>query len=122
MVVIHSLSLSEYSKVLENNQEEVNVLVKEILIGVTNFFRDPAFFEKLKQKVDELSMTTNDLSNFLSSTMIGIIFVDSNLNIRKFTRRMISKSNYAVTPQLLKKEAEGVITFETMFEDHLLNH
>ena len=50
MVVIHSLSLSEYSKVLESNQEEVNVLVKEILIGVTNFFRDPVFFEKLKQK------------------------------------------------------------------------
>ena len=30
-------------------------------------------------------MMTNDLSNFLSSTMIGILFVDSNLNIRKFT-------------------------------------
>ena len=28
---------------------------------------------------------TNDLSNFLSSTMIGILFVDGNLNIRKFT-------------------------------------
>ena len=26
----------------------MNILVKEILIGVTNFFRDPAFFEKLK--------------------------------------------------------------------------
>ena len=30
-------------------------------------------------------MLTNDLSIFLSSTMIGILFVDSNLNIRKFT-------------------------------------
>ena len=30
-------------------------------------------------------MLTNDLSNFLSSTMIGILFVDSDLNIRKFT-------------------------------------
>ena len=28
---------------------------------------------------------TNDLSNFLSSTMIGILFVDGDLNIRKFT-------------------------------------
>ena len=28
-------------------------------------------------------MLTNDLSNFLSSTMIGILFVDGNLNIRK---------------------------------------
>ena len=36
-------------------------------------------------KLDELTMMTNDLSNFLSSTMIGILFVDSNLNIRKFT-------------------------------------
>ena len=36
-------------------------------------------------KLDELTMMTNDLSNFLSCTMIGILFVDSNLNIRKFT-------------------------------------
>ena len=36
-------------------------------------------------KLDELTMMTNDLSNFLSSTMIRILFVDSNLNIRKFT-------------------------------------
>ncbi len=36
-------------------------------------------------KLDELTMMTDDLSNFLSSTMIGILFVDSNLNIRKFT-------------------------------------
>lgn len=36
-------------------------------------------------RLDELTMMTNDLSNFLSSTMIGILFVDSNLNIRKFT-------------------------------------
>ena len=38
-----------------------------------------------QQKVDELTVMTNDLSNFLSSTMIGILFVDGNLNIRKFT-------------------------------------
>ena len=38
-----------------------------------------------QQKLDELTMMDNDLSNFLSSTMIGILFVDSKLNIRKFT-------------------------------------
>ena len=38
-----------------------------------------------RQKLDELSMMANDLSNFLASTMIGILFVDSRLNIRKFT-------------------------------------
>ena len=40
---------------------------------------------EFQQKVDELTTMTNDLSNFLSSTMIGILFVDGNLNIRKFT-------------------------------------
>lgn len=38
-----------------------------------------------EQKLDELTDTTNDLTNFLSSTMIGILFLDNNLNIRKFT-------------------------------------
>ena len=38
-----------------------------------------------QQKVEELTTMTNDLSNFLSSTMIGILFVDGKLNIRKFT-------------------------------------
>ena len=38
-----------------------------------------------EQKLDELTDTTNDLTNFLSSTMIGILFLDDNLNIRKFT-------------------------------------
>lgn len=51
MVVTHSRSLSEYVEMLENDAEEVQVLVKEILIGVTNFFRDPSFFEKLKYNV-----------------------------------------------------------------------
>lgn len=51
MVVTHTTSLPEYVKFLSNNAEEGKILVKEILIGVTNFFRDPAFFEKLKNTV-----------------------------------------------------------------------
>lgn len=51
MVVTHSKSLAEYVNLLEADTEEVRVLVKEILIGVTNFFRDPSFFEKLKYNV-----------------------------------------------------------------------
>ena len=48
MMVNHCASLDEYARHLDRDPEEVNTLVKEILIGVTNFFRDPAFFEKLK--------------------------------------------------------------------------
>ena len=48
IVVTHSASLAEFARLLGNNPEEVNTLIKEVLIGVTNFFRDPDFFEKLK--------------------------------------------------------------------------
>lgn len=51
MVVTHSTNLQEYVNLLGENAEEANILVKEILIGVTNFFRDPAYFERLKRKV-----------------------------------------------------------------------
>ena len=51
MLVTHTSSLSEFARLLGDNPEEVTTLVKEILIGVTNFFRDPAFFEKLKYNV-----------------------------------------------------------------------
>lgn len=48
MLVTHCSSLTEFARVLGNSSEEVNILIKEILIGVTNFFRDAPFFEKLK--------------------------------------------------------------------------
>ena len=48
MLVTHSINLAEFAHLLGDNPDEVQILIKEILIGVTNFFRDPAFFEKLK--------------------------------------------------------------------------
>lgn len=41
MVVTHNRNFSEYVKYLRNNQEEARMLAKEVLIGVTSFFRDP---------------------------------------------------------------------------------
>ncbi len=60
---------------LQSSNEELQSVNEELYTVNTEY----------QQKLDELTMMTNDLSNFLSSTMIGILFVDSNLNIRKFT-------------------------------------
>ena len=48
MLVTHTSTLAEFARLLGDSPEEVSVLTREIFIGVTNFFRDPAFFEKLK--------------------------------------------------------------------------
>jgi two-component system CheB/CheR fusion protein len=42
---------------------------------------------ELKSKVDEISRTNTDLQNLMTSTDIGVVFLDRNLNIKRFTPR-----------------------------------
>lgn len=50
MVVAHQNNLEDFVNLLESDEEEARILGREILIGVTNFFRDAAYFDKLKYK------------------------------------------------------------------------
>lgn len=40
--------MADYVDLLQNNPEEIDLLFKELIIGVTNFFRDPEAFVHLK--------------------------------------------------------------------------
>lgn len=51
MMLTHRDRLSDYVDFLYESPEEVRILSKEVLIGVTSFFRDPEFFQSLKEKV-----------------------------------------------------------------------
>lgn len=51
MAVNQVKSIEEYFHFLQRNRDEVNILFKELLIGVSNFFRDPDAFEALKKMV-----------------------------------------------------------------------
>ena len=49
---VHQISnISDYVRFLQEGEHEVEILFKELLIGVTNFFRDPQAFDALKEKV-----------------------------------------------------------------------
>ncbi len=49
---VHNIEdLPHYARFLQEHPEEVQSLFKELLIGVTSFFRDPEAFEILKKKV-----------------------------------------------------------------------
>lgn len=50
MMLTHKESLSDYVDFLFDDSEEVKILSKDVLIGVTSFFRDPDFFQILKEK------------------------------------------------------------------------
>jgi len=46
---IHQIDrIAAYVRYLQENSQELELLFKELLIGVTNFFRDPAAWEQLK--------------------------------------------------------------------------
>ncbi len=51
MSVTRSNSVPEYLVFLKNNPAEPKSLFQDLLIGITNFFRDPAVFAFLKKKV-----------------------------------------------------------------------
>ncbi len=51
IVVTHNRNLREYVNYLTNNPEEAKILAKEVLIGVTSFFRDTDYFDVLKTRV-----------------------------------------------------------------------
>ena len=49
---LHQLdSIADYLRYLQESPQEIQLLFKELLIGVTNFFRDPAAWELLCTKV-----------------------------------------------------------------------
>ncbi len=58
-----SPDLDRYVQRLERDHDELDVLYRDLLIGVTRFFRDPEVFELLQQKIfpDLLQRTPRDI-------------------------------------------------------------
>ena len=49
---IHQIEkLSNYVRFIQENPKETEILFKELLIGVTSFFRDPEVWDKLKENI-----------------------------------------------------------------------
>jgi len=49
---VHQIDkIATYVRFLQENPKELDILFKELLIGVTNFFRDNAVWEKLKENI-----------------------------------------------------------------------
>ena len=51
LVITHNQNLREYVSYIKSNPDEARLLAKEVLIGVTSFFRDSEYFDVLKETV-----------------------------------------------------------------------
>lgn len=70
--------LQSTNEELETSKEELQSVNEEIVTVNT----------ELQGKIDELAQAYDDMNNLLASTEIGTIFLDSNLNIKRFTPSM----------------------------------
>lgn len=79
--------LQSTNEELETSKEELQSTNEELITVNT----------ELQNKVDELSQANSDISNLLGSTQIGTIFLDTNLNIKRFTPAVINIFNLIQT-------------------------
>lgn len=69
---IHRLAeLAAYAEVLEGNPQEADLLFKELLIGVTSFFRDPSAWECMVEEALPQLLEQRDSKEHLRAWVIG---------------------------------------------------
>lgn len=62
---VHQIeNMSLYLRYLQENPYEIDILFKELLINVTNFFRDDESFDSLKTNLKSLIEQKSDVDNF----------------------------------------------------------
>ena len=79
--------LQSTNEEMETSKEELQSTNEELITVNT----------ELQKKVEELSNTNNDISNLLGSTEIGTIFLDTRLNIKRYTPAMTAIFNLIQT-------------------------
>jgi len=109
-MAVHQISkINEYIKLLQKNSDEVRALFRDMIITVTNFFRDPEAFKALKEKaVTDIVRNKNINSNIRiwipgcatgeEAYSIAIVFAEvmdelkKKLNIQIFATDIDSKT------------------------------
>ncbi len=69
--ITQQISVAAYLNYLQADTEEINLLFKDLLIGVTHFFRDPEAFEELRDRVVSPLVERSDADNSLRVWVAG---------------------------------------------------
>jgi chemotaxis methyl-accepting protein methylase len=71
MGVHHIDSINEYVRYLKKNEQEIVLRFKDLLIGVTNFFRDRKAWESLKQEIMSKLLSTKEEGSVIRVWALG---------------------------------------------------
>jgi two-component system, chemotaxis family, CheB/CheR fusion protein len=92
-MAIHGMSsLAQYAEFLEYNVQESELLFRELLIGVTRFFRDPAAWEYLAQTVLPDLLARRKEEHTLRAWVIGCSTGEEAYSLAMVFREVIERS------------------------------
>jgi two-component system CheB/CheR fusion protein len=98
---VHKIDrIVSYVHFLQGNPKEVEILFKELLIGVTNFFRDAPVWEKLKEKVLPAMISRAQPGSILRAWIPGCSTGEEAYSLAIVFKEALAKSNQHGGPSL----------------------
>jgi len=98
---IHKIDkIVSYVNFLQGNPKEVEILFKELLIGVTNFFRDTQVWEKLKEKIIPDIISNSQPGSVLRAWIPGCSTGEEAYSLAIIFKEALAKSNQHGGPSL----------------------
>ena len=93
-MVVHNIDkISSYVHFLQENPTESGILFKELMIGVTNFFRDSEVWEKLKETVIPNLIINQEEGSILRAWVPGCSTGEEAFSLAMVFREVIEKVN-----------------------------
>jgi len=91
---VHKIEkINAYVQFLQENPKEIDILFKELLIGVTNFFRDTAVWEKLKDTILPALITKQSDGTALRAWIPGCSTGEEAYSLAIIFKEVIEKLN-----------------------------
>ena len=98
---VHKIEkIVSYVHFLQGNPKEVEILFKELLIGVTNFFRDAQVWEKLKEKVFPAIISHQQPGSVLRAWITGCSTGEEAYSLAIIFKEALAKANQHGGPSL----------------------
>jgi chemotaxis methyl-accepting protein methylase len=93
---IHQLDrIAAYVRYLQENSQELELLFKELLIGVTSFFREPAAWEELRNDVIPSLLATRPSGGALRAWSVGCSTGEEAYSLAMIFREALDKTQPA---------------------------
>ncbi len=95
---LHQITgIAEYVRYLQKNSQEVELLFKELLIGVTSFFRDPDAWEQLQTEAISPLLTSLPAGGSLRAWSVGCSTGEEPYSLAIAFKELLTRSDSAAS-------------------------